>query len=318
MTGDGSVPAPLAAFGANVYSQYGEDGIIAEVLRRMGQQASLDRWCAEVGAWNGVHLSNTARLIREQGYNAVMIEADHARCQTLRENYPEGNVTAICAEVGSEPGSGLNTLFAHTKIPLRFDLLSIDIDGNDYHVWAALTTYRPKVVVIEYNPTIPNELEFVQAANPHVHQGASPRSLVQLGETKGYTLCAATWSNLIFIDAQFAESVLGNDVPTLEDLRDDSLARCFAFVGFDGTILTSRPVILRWHRHTRVPSRALQFLPWPLRKYPGGYSRLDEALLMVVLAYKVPRQVIGVRLRNRRGLHTRWATPTKKWSRRSM
>ena len=79
---------PLSEFAANTYSQYGEDGILAECLRRISKVAELDRWCAEFGAWDGVHLSNTCRLIREDGYSAVLIEGDPDRFKDLERNLP--------------------------------------------------------------------------------------------------------------------------------------------------------------------------------------------------------------------------------------
>ena len=35
------------------------------------------------------------------------------------------------------------------------DLLSIDIDGNDYHIFESLKKLRPRLIICEYNPTIP-------------------------------------------------------------------------------------------------------------------------------------------------------------------
>ena len=45
----------------------------------------------------------------------------------------------------------VNSLFAQYGVPKQFDLLSIDIDGNDYWVWKAIEDFTPRVVVIEYN-----------------------------------------------------------------------------------------------------------------------------------------------------------------------
>ena len=78
---------------ANVNSQSGEDGVIAEIFRLIG---TTNKWCVEFGAWDGVHLSNTRRLVLDEGWSAVMIEAENHRCAKIKENYPEGNVIAIC------------------------------------------------------------------------------------------------------------------------------------------------------------------------------------------------------------------------------
>jgi hypothetical protein len=68
------VTTPLAQYASDTYSQFGEDGIIAECLSRISAVAPLNKWCVEFGAWDGVHLSNTCRLIREEGYSAVLVE----------------------------------------------------------------------------------------------------------------------------------------------------------------------------------------------------------------------------------------------------
>src|SRR6202044_3183268 len=118
---------------------------------------------------------------------AVLIERDNARFAALRRTHAgRDGVIALNRMVGWEGRDRLDEILATTAIPPDFDVLCIDIDGNDYHVWAALDRYRPKVVVIEYNPTIPNEIAFVQAPDPAVAQGASLAAVAELGERKGY------------------------------------------------------------------------------------------------------------------------------------
>ena len=81
----------------------------------------------------------------------------------------------------------------------QIDVLSIDIDGYDYHVWDAVQDYRPRIVIIEYNPSIPND---IIAINPHredIFTGSSAAALVELGRKKGYSLIAVTQTNLLFV-----------------------------------------------------------------------------------------------------------------------
>jgi hypothetical protein len=86
-------------------------------------------------------------------------------------------------------------LFSQAGIPQEFDLLSIDIDGNDYWVWEALAAhYRPRVVVIEINPAYPPPRRWVMEYNPtHAWRfdnyfGASLESMNALGKRLGYRL----------------------------------------------------------------------------------------------------------------------------------
>ncbi|UCH23877.1 MAG: hypothetical protein JSU83_12035, partial [Deltaproteobacteria bacterium] len=150
----------LNEFQNNVTSQNGEDGIIAKIFEIIPDK---NKWCVEFGAWDGKLYSNTYNLINQQSYSAVLIEANPSKFQALIKTYQENKkVIPINAFVGFESKNNLDTHLEPTTIPLDFDLLSIDIDGNDFHVWKASQHYMPKVVVIEYNPTIPNKVEFVQ------------------------------------------------------------------------------------------------------------------------------------------------------------
>jgi len=136
----------LNEFAKNVNSQGGEDGIIEKALEVIGDS---NRWCVEFGAWDGMHLSNTYNLIKNRGYSAVLIEGNSKRFRELLKNF-RGNskVNPINAFVGFEESDGLDSLLKATSVPVDFDLLSIDIDGNDYHVWEAVKHYKPKAVVI--------------------------------------------------------------------------------------------------------------------------------------------------------------------------
>ena len=52
----------LNSFEKKIYSQFGEDGILEEILKRLGEQ-NIDKWCVEFGARDGISDSNTYNLI---------------------------------------------------------------------------------------------------------------------------------------------------------------------------------------------------------------------------------------------------------------
>jgi hypothetical protein len=264
--------APLDSFKNNRHSQYGEDGIIEEILRRIGNSSGIDSWCVEFGAWDGKHLSNTYDLISRKGYRAVLIEGDSAKHRLLCKNIPREDVHKICEFVTFDGDSTLDNILARTPIPINFDLLSIDIDGCDYHIFESLERYRPKIICIEFNPTVPNEVEFVQPKNSKVKQGSSAKSIAILAAKKGYSLAAATFCNVIFVRNDLREIVVGLQESTLEALRDDSEFKTFLFVGYDGTILSNRKNIrLPWHGISPDLDR-FQQLPKSLRQFPPDYS----------------------------------------------
>ena len=143
-------------------------------------------WFVEFGAWDGVHLSNTRHLIENGGWNAVLIEASTQKFAELEENsraFP--GVTCLRRFVTFDPPDNLDGILAGTAIPADFELLSIDMDGNDFHIWGSLRSYRPKIVLIEINPTMPNHVDFVQARDMSVQHRSSLAATVRLGRHKG-------------------------------------------------------------------------------------------------------------------------------------
>jgi hypothetical protein len=263
----------LLDFAANVYSQCGEDGILAKILETLSER---DGWCCEFGAWDGAHLSNTRHLIESAGYSAVLIEASRQRFEQLRQRHETNpKVTALNARVGFTPTDGLDALLSGTTIPRDFDVLSVDIDGNDYHVWQAVTAYVPKVVVIEFNPTIPTEVDYVQPADPRIQQGASVAALVRLARQKGYDLAAVTSWNAVFVRRnEFARLGITDNHPRI--LREDVTRVAHIFSGYDGTILLAGCPHLPWHG-VRYAARIRQLPCW-FRAYPDDFGPLKTWL----------------------------------------
>ena len=181
----------------DVYSQTGEDGIISKILEIIPEN---DKWCVELGAWDGEYLSNTKYLIKSQDYSAILIEGDKTKFRELQHNYSlHKNVITINQFVGFNKENNLDIILSKTLIPLNFDLLTIDIDGNDYHIWDSLTKYKPKVVIIEFNQTFPTHIPFVQPANPSINHGSSILSISELGRKKGYELVSVLAFNAFFV-----------------------------------------------------------------------------------------------------------------------
>jgi hypothetical protein len=264
----------LLARAANVYSQAGEDGIIAAAL---GVLPASDRWCVEFGAWDGKHLSNTRALIEQRGYSAVLIEADRSKFAELQANYAERpNVVALNRMVGFSAADGLDALLSATPIPPDFDLLVVDIDGCDWHVWNAVEQYKPKLVCIEFNPTIPLEVDFVQPADARVKQGSSLAALVRLGKSKGYELICAKGCNGFFVRDEFFPlfGIADNSPAALWRERTEIT---YLFSGYDGTVHLAGYKRLPWHGY-ELHERALQILPPALRQYPLDWKRWQRLL----------------------------------------
>lgn len=268
-------PEWLLNFQSDTFSQTGEDGVILKVLDTLGVQ---DRWCVEFGAWDGMHLSNTRNLIENHGYSAVLIEGNQEKFEDLRRNYSaRGSVFPINAYVGFHESDGLDQILGNTLVPEDFDFLSIDIDGNDYHVWRSVQRYEPKFVCIEFNPTIHTDIEFVQAADPNVNQGASLSALVRLGKDKGYELVCVLRFNAIFVrNSFFGLFEIDDNSPSV--LRKDHSHVTYIFSGFDGKIFLRGNEALPWHGIS-LKELKMQRLPSFLRIFPGRYTFLRRVLL---------------------------------------
>jgi len=226
--------ADLSGYGKNITSQFGEDGILEEILNRIGVGNSS---CVEFGAWDGKHFSNTWQLWHDKGWSAVLIEGDPDRATQLKESlesFPK--VVPYCAYVGLEGENALDAILENVGAPQIVDVMSIDIDGNDYHVFQSLNLFLPRVLLIEYNPTIPPHIELV--APPGNYFGASALSILKLAKAKNYSLAACTTTNLIFVrNADFDK--LGFDEPTLEAVMPMN-GLTYVITSYDGTSYLSQ------------------------------------------------------------------------------
>lgn len=291
-------PLPLTSHARNVHSQFGEDGILEEIFARMPG----DKWCVEFGAWDGIHRSNSYNLIKNHDFRAVLIEGDESKFDELCRNIPNPEILKIRTFVTFDGPQTLDRILAGTPIPKNFDFLSIDIDGNDYHIFASLEAYRPKVICIEFNPSIPNEVDFVQPKDFHVNQGSSARSILTLAKSKGYALVLATEANLILVEKTRLFELGLESEPTLGACRDDADVRVFLFVGFDGTVFTSKPVILRWNG-LRIADRSWQQLPRFLRRFPDNYNIFQKIAFKIFRVLKYPERILWKIARFRRDSH---------------
>jgi hypothetical protein len=261
----------------NIYSQTGEDGIIEKIFEVTGAE---NRWCVEFGAWDGVYNSNTAHLIRDKGWSAVLIEGDKERADQLKSNYSgDAKVTCLQAIVDFEGDNSLQSLLGHTPVPRSFDLISIDVDGPDFHIWNSLKEYEPRVVVIEFNPTIPPNAEFVQPRDMRLSQGSSLLSIAELGKMKGYELVYATKLNGFFVKKELYArfGITDNSASVLQKSLE---CRMNVFQLYDGTLVVRGLQKFLWH-DVGISSSNIQIIPRPFRMFPGNMGRIRSFLFKV-------------------------------------
>lgn len=179
---------PFNSFEKSVHSQNGEDGLIEHIFSVIG---SKNHYFVEFGTGGGLE-NNSANLILNHRWSGLLIEGSetlHRQISVLYAHSPQ--VKVINRFITKE---NISEIFGSMHVPMEFDLLSIDIDGNDYWVWQALHRYKPRVVIVEYNASYPPPQKKVITYNPNFawngtdYYGASLTSLSLLGKKLGYAL----------------------------------------------------------------------------------------------------------------------------------
>jgi hypothetical protein len=183
----------LGLYEQQFISQFGEDGVIQKIFDVIG---ITNKYYVEFGAGNGHFCSDTKYLREKDSWKGLLLDGFYETDSSI--NLHKEFITAenIC------------NLFKKYDVPQEFDLLSIDIDMNDFYVWHALSKlYRPRVVVIEFNSYFDCKEDKVIKYSPSnvwagdEYFGSGIRALFNLGRKIGYSLVyqESAGVNLFFI-----------------------------------------------------------------------------------------------------------------------
>jgi hypothetical protein len=205
----------------SVHSQNGEDGILLYLFTLLG---TTNKKLVEICAGNG-EVCNSANLIVNQGWEGLLFDGDADKVQQGVDFFKSNKSTQFwpprfqCAWITRD---NVNELVSNNNFQGEIDLLSIDLDGNDYWIWKALDVVSPRVVVAEYQAAWGPEVCITQRyqedfdygayrkANPgRVFIGASLGALTLLAKQKGYRLvgCEPHCFNAFFVREE-----LGRDI----------------------------------------------------------------------------------------------------------
>ena len=199
-------PRRLLRAGYRVYSQADEDGIIREIFRRIGEG---NRIFVEIGAGNG--LENNSLFLLIQGWRGVWIEGSARKVLAAKTNVAsaiEGG-GRLHVEQHFLTTASVDKTIARLAPASEVDLLSIDLDGNDYYILDAIRSISPRVIVAEYNAKFPADVVWIMEYN-EAHRwdstdyfGASLKALELLLAPRGYLLvgCNIVGSNAFFVRA---------------------------------------------------------------------------------------------------------------------
>jgi hypothetical protein len=216
--GDRALGSLINRYDQTVYSQHGQDGILLYIFSQAGV---TNRRFVEFGMGDGREC-NTANLSLNYGWGGLLMDVNEENVSAARRYYGErlgarsSDVTIVHCKVTRE---NINEVLERNGYKGEIDLLSIDIDGNDYWVWQAITVIDPRVAVVEYNAilgcersiTIPYDPNFVVGKRwSYFYHGASLPALTKLASSKGYVLvgCDLQGTDAFFVRKDLAAGKL--------------------------------------------------------------------------------------------------------------
>lgn len=191
-------PKRLLSHGFKVYSQHDEDGITEEIFNRIG---TTNKFFVEFGAGDGLENGTLYCLLK--AWSGLWIEGSAVSMDAIETAFKEFIASKrLKVHYSFITAENIEQIFTEMEVPEEFDLLSIDIDNNDYWVWQAIQKYRPRVVAIEYNASFKQTVACVVPYRPtsiwdHTNYfGASLKALELLGRRKGYCLVGCNYTGV--------------------------------------------------------------------------------------------------------------------------
>jgi hypothetical protein len=195
-------PQALMPFRQKIFSQYGQDGMLAEIFRRIGEGG---RRFVEIGT---APAENNTNLLLLRGWSGLWVDAglaeDPALPVSIQTLISEGKLKICRKFVNRESCRSLLTSRGFAE---ELDLLSIDIDYNTHHVFTELLPLKPRVFSVEYNGMLPADLDWAAPYDPKAvwdgstFYGATLGTISAAAEAGGYSLvgCELSGTDAFFV-----------------------------------------------------------------------------------------------------------------------
>ena len=189
-----------------VFSQWGEDGIIQHLVRKLNISNKI---FVEFGV-ETYHEANTRFLLMKDNWSGLIIDGSKANIDLIKNQslYWRYSLTAVEAFITAE---NINSIITSNRINGEIGILSVDIDGNDYWVTKAIDCIQPILLINEYNSvfgpdraiSVPYDQSFVRTSAHHsnLYYGASLAAFTHLANKKGYALvgCNSNGNNAFYV-----------------------------------------------------------------------------------------------------------------------
>lgn len=180
-----------------------EDKIIEHLVSQIGISGN-ERYYVDVGASNGIQMSNTYALAAN-GWSGISIEANADKFACLANYYR--SFEGACLFKGIATPENILGILSSFNAPKRFGVLSLDIDGYDWFVLEKLLEeYRPSIICMEINEGLPPPLKFSVLYRPdywwQVNHffGCSISKASELAEKNDYGVYWLEYNNLFLLD----------------------------------------------------------------------------------------------------------------------
>lgn len=180
--------------------QSGEAGIIQAIFDKIG---FTNKICADLGAWDGKHLSNTYFLRKNHGFKRLLIEG----CKDKKISADCQDEKLVYSLISSK---NINSLLEVIDDDI-IDFISIDIDGDDWWVINSMKK-KARLFILEYASGLPNELPLIckegcgtvnswKPNGPTVscYYGANMLAFYKLMKQKGYQFVTSLSDNAFFV-----------------------------------------------------------------------------------------------------------------------
>jgi hypothetical protein len=184
-----------------VFSQLGEDGILQHLIKCVKIE---NKTFVEFGVEDFFE-SNCRFLLMKDNWQGFVLDGSAKNMERLRRAYFfwKYHLIAHSAFITRE---NINELLVQSGFDEQIGILSIDLDGNDYHILQAIEFYKPCILVCEYNAvfgatrkiSIPYQADFnrTRAHHSNLYWGASLAAMTYLAEKKGYALVGTSAASL--------------------------------------------------------------------------------------------------------------------------
>ncbi len=271
----------LKKYEKNVFSQFGQDGVLENVLSRIKKLNDIK--ALEVGGWDGVYLSNICNLAKNFNSHCIFIESNKEKFDQILVNHEVGisnkRVFAFNSLLTSYGPTSAREFLKKVGFE-ELDFISIDVDGMDYFIFRDLEI-SPKVVLIEYNQTFHPNVEFIQSEDPSVNIGSSSTAIAKLANKKGYSIVHYFQTDLLLVRNDLIESMHLDAIP-YQEINSDW--HSYIGFGFNGEMFSLGNGKLNgpkcpWEYGIKISPSKFQPLPFFLRFF---YDSSKPSFLLIL------------------------------------